>query len=72
LQGVLSPVTNLAVAVYHNFWSKVPSSDTLLRGIKELAVENTEVISSNGNNYFKGIRKKNAIMGKKCNKIQDE
>ena len=31
--------------------SKVPSADTLLRGIKELATENTKITSSNGKEY---------------------
>jgi hypothetical protein len=38
--------------------NKVPSPDTLLRGIKELAVKNTEVTSSTGKRYQFNINRK--------------
>ena len=38
--------------------NKVPSPDTLLRGIKELAVENTNVVSSTGKSYQFNINRK--------------
>ena len=37
---------------------RIPSADTLLRGIKELTTENTEVISSSGKSYQFNINKK--------------
>ena len=37
--------------------SKIPSADTLLRGIKELATENTKITSSNGKEYDFNINK---------------
>jgi len=38
--------------------NKVPSADTLLRGIKELATINTEIISSSGKSYNFNINEK--------------
>jgi hypothetical protein len=37
--------------------NKVPSPDTLLRGVKDLAVKNTEVVSSTGKRYQLNINK---------------
>jgi hypothetical protein len=38
--------------------NKIPSPDTILRGIKELAVENTRVVSSSGKPYQFNINRK--------------
>jgi len=42
--------------------NRVPSADTLLRGIKELATENTKIVSSSGKSYDFNINEKMNIL----------
>jgi hypothetical protein len=49
---------NLRNSLEHIPNNRVPSADTLLRGIKDLAVRNTEIVSESGNAYQFNIHKK--------------
>ena len=45
--------------------NRVPSADTLLRGIKELATENTEIVSTSGKSYDFNINEKMNVLNLK-------
>jgi hypothetical protein len=49
---------HLRTPLEHIPGNEVPSADTLLRGIKELALENTEVVSESGKSYQFNVHEK--------------
>ena len=57
--------THLRLALESIPDNRVPSADTLLRGIKELATENTEIVTSSGKSYDFNINEKINVLNLK-------